>query len=142
MTVKGNRLYKFEKLCSKRTIDRLFGADGAKGVSAFPLRAIFSVTVDDNSPSRFLITIPKKRHRHAVDRVLLRRRVREAYRLNRSIIFEPLRDANLHIDVAFIYISPQIMPYSVIEQKMRIILTRMLDKVLQRSEPDDVENGR
>lgn len=52
------------------------------------LEASFRVSVPDlMGPVQFMITVPKKKRRHAVDRVLMRRRIREAFRLQ----WHPLR---------------------------------------------------
>ena len=127
----GNRRYKTEKLCSTRDIERVFSTQG-HGITAYPLRAVYTVTAGKYEPTRFMISVPKKRHRHAVDRVLLRRRIREAYRLNRSLLNEPLAAAEAHIDVAFIYLSEKIKPYAVIEAKMRELLSRIATQVCQQ----------
>ena len=77
--MQGNRLYKYEKLRSRIAVDNLF-KDG-KAFIVYPLRLVFSarrVAEGEYAGCKFLITIPKKKIRHAVDRVLLRRRVREA----------------------------------------------------------------
>lgn len=126
----GNRLYKSEKLCSTRDIEQVFSHQG-RSVTAYPLRAIFT-TQAGSQPARFLISVPKKRHRHAVDRVLLRRRVREAYRLNRELLNPALAAAGLHVDVAFIYLSEKIKPYAVIEAKMREILHRIASQAVHQ----------
>ncbi|MDE7403253.1 MAG: ribonuclease P protein component [Muribaculaceae bacterium] len=80
---------------------------------------------------QMLITVPKKKIRHAVDRVRLRRRIREAYRLNRL----PLKAAvaaNPEIrvlEMAFIYIGNQETDYALIEKKMRRLLAMLAERV-------------
>ena len=72
-----------------------------------------------------MLTVPKKKQRHAVDRVLLRRRMREAYRLNRDILFTSLADSHLQCDMAFIYLSTHKSDYATIEASMK----QLLDKI-------------
>lgn len=69
---------------------------------------------------QFLIAVPKKKIRHAVDRVQMRRRIREAYRLNRHLI--PM---DLPIDIAFIYVSGEVLPYAEVLKAVTRILTRI-----------------
>ncbi|MDE6305995.1 MAG: ribonuclease P protein component [Muribaculaceae bacterium] len=137
------RLYKSEKLCSQTAIDLLFGrrqtticanekttettesGDRPGGSLAFPLRAVWRHNPGRTRGSdvQFLISIPKKRLRHAVDRVTMRRRVREAYRLNRHLL-DSVPDG-MHIDVAFIYVAPTLQPYASVEQSVYRLLRRM-----------------
>ena len=121
------RLYKKEKLCSVIAIGQLFGPGSGSDVSsalAFPLRMVWrdNPRRSSDAPVQFLISIPKKRLRHAVDRVLMRRRVREAFRLNRHDY--PVEEGR-RLDVAFIYVSPQIESYARVERAM----TRLLKKL-------------
>ncbi len=69
---------------------------------------------------QFLIAVPKKKIRHAVDRVQMRRRIREAYRLNRHLI--PM---DLPIDIAFIYVAGEVLPYADVLKAVTRILTRI-----------------
>ena len=94
---------------------------------AFPLRAVYRLhEPGKESPAQFLITIPKKKIRHAVDRVLLRRRTREAYRLwRRSLLYPALLQTELGADIAFIYLDKEPTDYALIEDRMKQLLTRI-----------------
>lgn len=118
------KLRKDEKLCSRTAVNRLF--DEGKSLMAFPLRAAYRLRPRGEHPVQFLITIPKKRIRKAVNRVTLRRRVREAYRLSRRELLQPsLEQSGWGVDVAFIYLDNNPAPYSVIDEKMKSLLTRI-----------------
>ena len=131
-TGKGLRLYKKEKLCSAIAISQLFGAERPKDSStaeihsalAYPLRCVWRENNRRRSdaPIQFLISIPKKRLRHAVDRVLMRRRVREAFRLNHQEFPQP---GSRRIDVAFIYIGNGTEPYAKVECAVQRLLKGM-----------------
>ncbi|MDE6416680.1 MAG: ribonuclease P protein component [Duncaniella sp.] len=117
------RLYKKEKLCSEIAIARVFNRTdpATSSASAYPLVASWQLNrVREIKCPRFLASIPKKKVRHAVDRVGLRRRVREAYRLHRDLI-----PADAPLDIAFVYVGKSILPYAVIEKSMM----RLLDKI-------------
>lgn len=126
------RLYKKEKLCSAIAIGQLFAAPvrGTAGPDdphavhsalAYPLRMVWRVSPGRKSdaPVQFLISIPKKRLRHAVDRVMMRRRVREAYRLRRPSLMLP---DGVRLDVAFLYIGNGLEPYSRVEKAVDRLL--------------------
>ena len=128
--MKGNRLYKTEKLCSLTAVERLF--ESGDTTIAYPLRAVYSFTPqngkthDNGVRLQFLITVPKKRIRHAVDRVLLRRRIRETYRLNRDIVYPALKQADVVAHVAFLYLAQaENADYATINEKMKTLLGRI-----------------
>ena len=116
--MENNRLYKREKLCSRTAIARTF--DCGHSLMAYPLRAVYHMGPSrPEAPARFMITIPKKK-------IHLRRRTREAYRLNRQLLLPALEAAGRSLDVAFIYLAKdEAAPYAVIEEKRRDILTRI-----------------
>lgn len=125
--MKGLRLYKNERLCGVTTIDRLFSPAGRRtgethSVMAYPWRAVWTInTRREGRPARFLVSVPKKRARHAVDRVALRRRCREAYRLNRHL-FDA---ATSGIDIAFVFVGDTAASYAVTAAAVDKILTRI-----------------
>ena len=124
------KLKKDEKLCSRTAVDLLFGE--GKSLMAFPLRAAYRLRPRGEHPVQFLISIPKKRIRHAVGRVTLRRRVREAYRLNRCELLQaPLAQAGWGVDIAFVYLDSSLAPYSVINEKMISLLNRIAQAAAQ-----------
>ncbi len=120
--MKGLRLYKYEKLCSKKIIEDLFAAKN-NSIKSYPIRIIYSVAPAAESPSQFFISVPKRKLRHAVDRVLMRRRIREAYRLNRNIIIPSLKKENKSAYIAIIYMADSIVDYKIIEEKIKNVLT-------------------
>ena len=120
-------LSKSEKLCSQTAIDALFARrTDAKGALAYPLRLVaMERTVGRRpgaAPVQFLISVPKKRLRHAVDRVLMRRRIREAYRLNRHLIAP---DRERPLDIAFVYVGSTLTSYARIERAMARLLATL-----------------
>ena len=130
MIVTSLRLYKKEKLCSNTAIDLLFSKEGSMAAIAFPLRAVWRKNErrTRGAQMQFMISVPKKRLRHAVDRVTLRRRIREAYRLNHHD-YTLTDDSN--IDVAFIYVANKLTPYRLIEHSMK----RLLKKITETPQP-------
>lgn len=137
---KGVRLTlrKEEKLRHKSLIDSLF-RDG-KSFYEFPLRMTWSLMTPEELASSFrgdvpmrigkvqmLITVPKKKRRHAVDRVLMRRRIREAYRLCRKELLQDILSSPRtgSLNMAFIYIHNENLPYATIERKMKSLLKKV-----------------
>ncbi|PWB05909.1 hypothetical protein C5O25_03655 [Paramuribaculum intestinale] len=136
------RLYKKEKLCSQKAIEKLFSpagnADGGNSfIMAYPWRAVWRESHrhenDRWKGARFLIAVPKKRLRHAVDRVTMRRRCREAYRLCRQTL---LTDAT-NVDIAFIYVGQGLTDFNRTQRAVEKILTRIYRSVLTPDEGDE-----
>ncbi len=139
-------LRKDEKLRHKRLVDELFGE--GESLYDFPLRLVWrrispealEDSFKNGVPPRvgelqMLITVPKKKRRHAVDRVLMRRRIREAYRLSRLPLKERL-EADMSVgtlSVAFIYLCDKNLPYSLIEEKMSRLLSKLAKRLFTSS---------
>lgn len=131
-------LYKKQKLCSARDIEALFVNPAAAEFSrlAYPLRVVArnNPSRGSDAPIAFLISVPKKRLRHAVDRVKMRRRIREAFRLNHAQY--PLADG-LRVDVAFIYVADRLTSYRSVERAVR----RLLDDLSSKYAPTETASS-
>ena len=95
-------LKKRERLSSKGAVDALLksGKYGVSGVLKYVYRR------DNGLPfSRIMVSVPKKLFRRAVKRNLLKRRIREAYRLNKNIVIPGEAGGT---DILFIYRSKEI----------------------------------
>ena len=129
--MKGLRLYKIEKLCSETAISRLFARSDSsvRTALAYPLRMAWRVDCSRSvTVPRFLVSVPKKRLRHAVDRVTMRRRIREAYRLNRDLI-----PCDLPVDIVFVYVADSLLPYAKVQSALRRLLAKVADSVPPQS---------
>lgn len=90
---------------------------------AYPWRCVWRRRdADDGRPDcpQFVIVVPKRRLRHAVDRVRMRRVMREAYRLNRDAM--PPDNA---VDLAFIYVADRLTDFRAAEKSVKKIFTRL-----------------
>lgn len=123
---KGAVNYSFPKkfiLRGKKNISELF-----RSSSFFYLRPFKVIyTTDDNNPFLgFLITVPKSRFKKASDRNVIKRRIKEAIRLNKEILFDAPDDINLNLDkIAIIYTGNEFLSYSEIEDKLISVLNRL-----------------
>ena len=84
---------------------------------------------EKNTPEelpQFFVSIPKRKFKKAVKRVWLRRRVREAYRLNKQLL--PAMEQQ-SIDMAFLYIANEAMDFHRIEHSMKEILNRLAHNI-------------
>lgn len=126
-----NRRYtlsKEERLSWKRYIDQLF----AKGQSfvAFPLRVVYLPVEEDLlAPVSILISVPKKKFKRAVKRNLIKRQIREVYRVRKYTLIDPLVEKNSRMLVAFLYLDKEIRSFAEMEKAMTKALTTLVNKV-------------
>ncbi|PWS30128.1 ribonuclease P protein component [Pedobacter paludis] len=74
---------KEERLCSRKYLDLLFKNGSSFLLYPFRISYIF-IDLPADVQAQVVINVPKKRYKRAVDRNLLKRRIREAYRLNKQ----------------------------------------------------------
>ncbi len=109
---------KEERLNRKIIIQRLF--DEGKIIKVFPLRIIvLQHTEQVDSPVQILISVPKKTFKNAVQRNLLKRRIREAYRLNKHEMYKILVKQNIQIAIGVVYVGDNLSDFGLIEKKIK-----------------------
>lgn len=119
---------KSEHLKSKSITDSLY-ANGTS-VTSFPLRAVFMpIPPKEKQPAvTILISVSKRRFKHAVDRNLVKRRMREAYRLNKPPFAEELKNRQTNLAIAIIYIDTKHCATDYLTRRMQKLLNTILEK--------------
>jgi len=74
---------KEERLCSRKHLDLLFKNGSSFLLYPFRVSYLF-IDHPTDVQAQVVINVPKKRYKRAVDRNLLKRRIREAYRLHKQ----------------------------------------------------------
>jgi len=120
---------KKERMVSNLLIEALFDNGRSQAVSAFPLRAVFQQTerAEKASPIQVLISVPKKRFKHAVDRNRVKRQIREAYRRHKQILWERQPEEKQML-LSFIWLSDRHYPTKEVEIRMISLLQRIAEK--------------
>lgn len=84
---------------------------------SFPFKAYY--IENEEEQSRVVFSVPKRIFKRAVVRNLLKRRAKEAYRLNKH------QDSEKTYDILFVYSHSRIVDYGKIEQSIKAILEKV-----------------
>ena len=95
-------LPKAERLSGRTTISTLMRS--GKYLSTTGIRCCFLMR-DDEAPSRMMVSVPKRLFKRAVKRNLVKRRLRESYRLQKELL-------PAGVDLMLIYTSSEILPFA------------------------------
>lgn len=111
-----------ERLRSLGAVRRLFES-GESGF-VYPFRYVWFAEPDLVQSVEVLFSVPKKFHKRANRRNLLRRRTKEAYRLQKNLL---RADAPVNLDLALIYSSKEVISYKTIAHAVRRILESVVE---------------
>ena len=119
---------KKQKLCSEKAIQRLFFK--GKSISEEPFLAVWNLEENNqNIFTKSLIVVSKKKIKKANQRNTLKRRVREAYRIQKKELELFLESNKKQLNLAIIYQRNKIYDYKYLEKKINLLLRRLI-KVL------------
>ena len=128
-----------EHLYGEKNITRLH--EFGKAFMSFPFRVVYFVTDNkDPVPVRVMVSVPKKRFKHAVDRNRIKRLTREVYRLNKQEIIDYALGQNLKLYISFQYVSNEVEKYELLEKKMKNALRKLIQNLSVPNQTDENSN--
>lgn len=125
---------KEERLKSRKVIQALFNRQG-ESFAQYPLRLVWMPMAERRSayPVQFGLSVPKRRFKKAVDRNKIKRKIREAYRLQKHKIHTALDKEEEQYAFMVLYTGQEMETYQEIEAAMKQLIRRFIKKVKQRN---------
>ena len=125
-------LPKQERLCSRTLIEQLF-LGHSQHKKEWPVRVVYQVVKrkdEDDAQTEVLMSVSKRYFKRAVKRNLVKRQLRESYRLHKAILTDVLA---LHSDtkilIAFIWLSGQTYDSAKVEKAVKAALEKIVDSL-------------
>jgi ribonuclease P protein component len=81
--------------------------------------------LNSDYPAQVAITVSKRSFKHAVKRNLMKRRIREIYRLNKHKFYKELQERDTQIAFMIVYLPKTIMKTSEMDKKLIKALERL-----------------
>lgn len=121
-------LRKHNRLNHEKDISALF--NGGKTLFCYPIKMAYRLTdlSTDEAVYKVMFVVSKRSFKRAVKRNLIRRRMREIFRLNVHSIVDSIPE-NKRVDIALIFVSKEIVESPVIEKSINDLFIKLRTKI-------------
>ena len=123
---KNQKFKKQEKLKSKKLISELFLSQ--QNITQFPLKLVWKFQeLKSPYPAQIAFSVPKKLFKKAVERNVIKRQMREVYRLNRYPLYKYLKESGQQASFMLIFVGKKKYIYTELETKFNELVTRFIN---------------
>lgn len=122
--MKTYTLNKEERLKSKKLIDEIFTKGSSVKLGFLRLNFI-ETSFESEYNSKVAFSVPKRNFKLAVKRNLLKRRMKESFRLNKFELYDFLTANNLKIGILFVYLAKEEKSYQEIDDNILKIFKKL-----------------
>jgi ribonuclease P protein component len=112
------------RLKSRKQIDLLFKK--GQSFSIFPFRVIWMFEETGKNTLQAAFSVSTKTFRRAVDRNRIKRLMREAWRLQKNVLQQHLKETGKHIAVFLIYKGNELPEHAFVSEKIGVALNRLI----------------
>ena len=121
------KLGKNYKLCSKTAIQELF--DSGTSVKCYPFVAIIKeMELDTEIPFKVVFSAPKRTFKKDVQRNAIKRKSKEAFRLNKNILETYLKQNKKQIALFLVYSTLEEFDHIILQKKTK----KLFDKIIKK----------
>ncbi len=124
--MKRNTFGRAEHLKSEKAIGELF--ETGSSLSVQPIRLIYKVNHNATNSIKVGFAVPKKKFKRAVDRNLLKRRMRESYRLNKYLFVHENDDNVPSLEIMMVYQGQTLEDFIIINESIKSLLKKLIQK--------------
>lgn len=120
---------KTERICSNKIIKNLIVQN--KTLFVYPFKCYFLIEESDiqNNTNQIVVSISKRLFKKAVDRNIIKRRTKEAYRIHKFDLMSSENDSKqTHFKILFVYIAKEILTFQQIEKSLVQVLKLLSQK--------------
>ena len=119
---------KKEKLKSHKLFTQLF--EEGKSISNYPLKLMYIPAQHKEVALKTGVTVPKRNFKSAVQRNRIKRLLREAYRLNKAMVFN---NTDVNFAFLFLYLGREMPSFEQLDQRMKLVLNKFKVKIDEKN---------
>lgn len=113
---------KEERLCSKKLLEKLFS--NGSSFLIYPFRITWLICeLPSGGPVQVVISVSKRKFKKAVDRNLVKRRIREIYRTHKEEFLYSFVKSSMALGIN--YVGNEINDYHMMEKKLKAVFLKL-----------------